>query len=878
MGEDAFVWRRWEQVDRLFAAALDVPAEERASLVERMAGGDAELVAAVLRLLALDEADGGPELLEGALRQAFRLDPPGGDPGALEPGTMVDRYRITGWLGRGGMATVHVAERADGTYQEEVALKVLRRGLDTADLVARFRNERQLLSRLAHPNITRILDGGETPDGRPYLVLELVRGAPITAWADAQRLSVERRIALFLQVADAVEVAHRHLVVHRDLKPSNVLVDESGRAKLLDFGIAKLLDDEADHTRTGIRPLTPSHAAPEQLHGGTITTATDVYQLGLLLRELLTGMHPSPEEASSGREPMGLVRAATTATPSASSIERARARGLTLARLQGRLRGDLDVIVGKALRADPEARYHSAGALAGDLRRHLDGRPIAAMAPSPGYLLGRFLGRHRWVAPTAVAAGLAVSLFTGMLVRHNRELTRERDAATRASQLASETQGFLLGLFRSADPMAPADPERGSALTVVEAMDLGLARLDADLPSGPLRTELTSTIAGVYLSLGRSDKAGPLLETVLADRRGYGDTTSPAFVDDLGRYGDYLRGVDAIDSAVAVLERRVAIERARDPVDPARLGPALLELGLVTRRQQPRETVARSREAVAILRPVGGAPLGEALRRLADDLREVGDGAAAEAAAREAVTLIRAARGAGAPQTAYAIHSLAQAIALRGRLAESQPLYRESLAILERRLGADHPTTLTMRGNLASQALEMGHFDEAEAEFRRLIALRSGQLGEEHSTVASLYQNLAATLLRAGRHAAADSAAVRAGVIYARVLPAGHILRAFPRLTRAEILLAAGEPLRAGRLAGEAAAMLRDQVPVTHPAAVMADCRLGRAMAATGDRDGALVLLDSVVERLDRSEGLGPRHRTECEAARDSLVGADQGT
>jgi serine/threonine-protein kinase len=300
-GDNPLLWERWDDVDRLLAEALDHAAPERVEYVRRAAKGDDALRDLVLRLLDRLDSDTGrvTSPSDPVVLGAFAAGEGGRDTGAMAPGTDVDRYRIIRHLGRGGMATVYEAERSDGTYEQRVALKVLRRGLDTDDLIRRFLVERQILSSLTHPNIARLLDGGSTADGRPYLVLELVEGKPITTWADAHRLSVRARLRLFLEVADAVQSAHRQLVVHRDIKPSNILVGADGRVKLLDFGIAKLLEADDGQTDVGSRPLTPTYASPEQLEGGRITTATDVYQLGLLLRELLTGVRPEPRSSDS---------------------------------------------------------------------------------------------------------------------------------------------------------------------------------------------------------------------------------------------------------------------------------------------------------------------------------------------------------------------------------------------------------------------------------------------------------------------------------------------------------------------------------------------------------------------------------------------------
>ncbi|MDH3225358.1 MAG: serine/threonine protein kinase, partial [Gemmatimonadota bacterium] len=364
-------WDRWDEVDALFDRALDLPAEGREAFLQGICGDDPPLLEAVLELLAKDGPSAAERLAQPSrtlIRAAVDSGSEAGSQG-LGPGDLVGRYRVVTELGRGGMATVYEAERADGAFDRLVALKVLRRGLDTEALVRRFLSERQILSGLTHPNIATLLDGGATEDGRPYLVMELVRGSPITEWADHHSLGTRERVESFLQVVDAVAFAHAQLIVHRDLKPSNVLVTAEGMATLLDFGVAKLLDvaDEGEEalTRVAPAPMTPEYASPEQIQGGRVTAASDVFQLGALLYRLLTGVRPFEDPAARLRG-VGLERAVRRPSESAPG-DRARS-----------LRGDLDTIILKALRPEPESRYGSVHALGADLRRYLAGHPISA--------------------------------------------------------------------------------------------------------------------------------------------------------------------------------------------------------------------------------------------------------------------------------------------------------------------------------------------------------------------------------------------------------------------------------------------------------------------------------------------------------------------
>ncbi len=389
---------RWTRARALFEAVLELPAESRAARVHEAAADDAALAHEVLALLRAHESPTDIGVVDaGDLLEALE---------GLEAERSLEGQRIGPWqvdrrLGRGGMGDVFLAHRADGAYAGSVALKTIRLGMDTPELVARFEAERQILARLTHPNIARLLDGGVSPDGRPYLVMDYVLGAPITEYADALELPVARRLGLFLEVCDAVRFAHRNLIVHRDIKPSNVLVTEDGRPVLLDFGIAKLLDPEpaaagitGTATRTQARLLTPEYASPEQHRGEPVTTASDVYMLGVVLRELLTGRRADEPRLT------------------------APAR---------RLRGDLDVIVQKATQHDPARRYGSVEPLAEDIRRHLAGLPIEARADSWAYRTRKFVVRHR--SGVAAALLLLAALAAGVAAASWQAARAERNFA-----------------------------------------------------------------------------------------------------------------------------------------------------------------------------------------------------------------------------------------------------------------------------------------------------------------------------------------------------------------------------------------------------------------------------------------------------------------
>lgn len=415
-------------------------------------------------------------------------------------GRVIGSYRVLRRLSRGGMGDVYRAERADGAYDAAVAVKLLRAGVDAETLAARFRRERQILARLNHPNIARLLDGGSSADGIPYLVMELVDGESLIAYADGHGLDLDARLDLFATVCDAVAYAHRNLVVHRDLKPANILVTADGTVKLLDFGIGKLLEDDGDAglTRTGLLPMTPAYAAPEQVLGEPVTTATDAYALGVVLYELLTGSRPHDRDTRPLTALAGAVETEVTTRP--SETLRRRGGDSRTQRTARALRGDLDTIVLAALRRRPERRYPSADALAEDLRRYREGRPIRARPDTAGYRARKFLRRHRL---GVAAAGLVVLALTTGLTAALWQAREARDEARRAAAV----QAFLIDIFRANTSRQP-DPVRARRTTARELLDLGAERIESSLEVAPAtRLTMTRVLGELYQELAVDERA-----------------------------------------------------------------------------------------------------------------------------------------------------------------------------------------------------------------------------------------------------------------------------------------------------------------------------------------------------------------------------------
>ncbi|HET9049147.1 MAG TPA: serine/threonine-protein kinase [Chiayiivirga sp.] len=486
--------QRWHELAPLFDAAFELDANARARYLEAI--DDPELRDALVRLLEQSErpspVDAGSEHLARALI----------DTEAGVEGTILGSWKVREQIGAGGMATVFRAERADGAYQQQVAIKLLRYGLHTGQERERFARERRILARLEHPDIAHLLDAGLTEAGVPWFALEFVDGMPITGWCDQHRLDVTARLRLFQRVCAAVDYAHRNLVVHRDLKPANIFVRSDGALKLLDFGIARVLDDEnGEATRTEARRMTPAYAAPEQLAGGAITTATDVYALGVLLHELLTGSRPHWRSDTSLVTPSSLMTGG-------DAVDAAKARNSVCGSLRRRLSGDLDVILEKALQSDPAQRYPGAAALSADIERHLDGLPVRARRPSRCYRLRKFIVRHRLACATACAIALLIAVGVGATVWQARR-------ANEAAQRAQLVQRYLVDLFGAGRTNAAG--AQALERRVIDVLDDSAARLHHDLKDVPqLRDEIYALLIEIFDSQNAGERALRLAQERLA--------------------------------------------------------------------------------------------------------------------------------------------------------------------------------------------------------------------------------------------------------------------------------------------------------------------------------------------------------------------------
>ncbi|HEV7669192.1 MAG TPA: serine/threonine-protein kinase [Thermoanaerobaculia bacterium] len=631
------------------------------------------------------------------------------------------------------MGAVYLAERADATYEKKAAIKLLKRGMDTEELVRRFRSERRILARLEHTHIGRLLDGGSTPDGRPYLVMEYVEGRPIDAWCAERSLPIEDRLALFEKVCRAVHFAHRNLVVHRDLKPGNILVGADGEPRLLDFGIAKLLegDPEPHATVMAFLPMTPEYASPEQIRGEPVTTATDVYSLGVLLYRLLAGRSPY-RPAVEGRA--ALAEAVCSQVPQRPSTvvgARAKAEAETPERaekdrhLAKRLRGDLDTIVQKALSKEPARRYESAEQLAADINRHLHGLPVLARTSGVGYRTKKFVGRHKIGVALAAAALIALVSTAAWALVQRSEALRERDRAEDEKEKAKWASDFMTGVFGASDP----SESRGKEIKAIDLLDVGRRQLVASNDQPDQRAQQLTVLGRVYIQLGQYEVAKDLFKrsvSLLAQAKTVQGFQRAEAILGLAQAESNLghdeQAEESLKSGLLLLERAPGGRESTDYVD------ALNDYGGFLSQKSDRYDDAEKqfRHALAIEQKPGRSrdrAVSVALAGLGQLERSRENYKKAEGFIRRSLELRRHAFGEPSIEVANAMNSLAVVLEELKNDRDAEDFYARSIAMRKTVLGSSHPKLATPLSNLADFYEQHGQRAKAEASYREAVAI-----------------------------------------------------------------------------------------------------------------------------------------------------------
>ena len=794
---------RWQRVKTLFDSALELPVDARAGWLAAEVPQDSGMQIEVQRLLEAHAVE--PDRFESAPAVSLRELIRPADAPASRAGSMAGPYRLTSEIGRGGMGMVFEAYRDDDQYQKRVAVKTLFPGHDSELILRRFRHERQILARLEHPNIAALFDGGITQERQPYFAMELVEGRPITEYCDALGLDVPGRLRLFRQVASAVRYAHQSLVVHRDLKPGNILVTADGTAKLLDFGIAKVLDRDAETddgltAAEGGSPLTAAYASPEQVNSKPVTTATDIFSLGVVLYQLLAGRHPFNHDRPGVEEVRRRVRELEPVPPSG-------VQGSCLKRLSRGQQAELDSIVMMALRKEEARRYSSVELFSEDIQRYLDGRAVLARPDSPSYRFGKFLRRNRAAATGAAVAILVLGAGVLATLWQARVARQERDRARSAAAKAEGVNRFLQNTLGAADPSWYTGGTRpGPETTIGQIVESAGARAEAELAGTP------EVLADVLRTVGRANQA-------------------------------LRRGAVAVQQLERARELHLQALGPANPevgLDEMELGMAELALGNMVRAE------SWMRAGLGTFRAAGDTTsdgYGRVIANLGLVLSSAGRPAEAEPLFRAGYEHRRRLDSLS-PANAILLGNLALVLSQQGKLEEAEPVYRAALAEFAKHDREYFEKGYTL-GNLAVDFILRGRPDDALPLVQDQIAHFTRLLGPGHPVAGYGWVNRARALHAKGQEGDAAEAARKAEQIFLAALPAEH-----PDLARTESILgqilAAQGNLREGeRRLRHALAIRRDKLAAGSPHTADVEVALGRLLARTGRTAEAESLLTS---------------------------------
>jgi eukaryotic-like serine/threonine-protein kinase len=730
-------------------------------------------------------------------------------------GDRIGPYRVLRTLGAGGMGEVYLAERADAEFEQQVAIKVVNGGALGRGVHSRLKMERQILAQLDHPNIAHLIDGGSLPDGSAYIVMEYVDGVPIDSYCDTHSLDISARLKLFQSVCVAVHYAHQNLIVHRDLKPSNILVTSNGTPKLLDFGIAKLLDERqaGSHTlavtHADIRVMTPDHASPEQVRGQVITTSSDVYVLGVLLYKLLAGTSPfvissmrlvEIERAICEKDPPLASNAVATDDSESSRVITA-CRSTTAKKLRRALQGDLDNIIAMAMRKEAERRYGSAQQLAGDIQRYLDGLPVIARRDTLSYRTSKFVRRHWLPVGAGAAAAFMVIAFAITTYEQSKRIAAERDRVAQQRERAEneraraeEVSSFLVNLFKLTDPQE----NRGNQVTARELLDSGAKRLQAGLQDQPnTKAALLSTVGAVYDSLGQFQVAEPILDESLRLQAAGDDTSRVATLVELGRAR---MGAGDLSGAEAPLQEALRLAQGQFGAGSPQSGKVLWGLGIL-RFEQGRLNESKDlfQRALALLESAKDPQ--RDVSQVLDDLASVymreQQWALAKQSYEHALEIDKRTLGDDHPRLAIYLNNLAVVAQNMGDLPHAESLFQEAIERDKRAYGDNHPETVAAKENYGLLLQREGRLTDAEPLLRQALAAKLSLYGPDHYRVGYAHVSLALLLHDKGDLAGSESEFRQALAVYDKSLPPNHQYRASLLMHFARLLVDRNKPEQA---------------------------------------------------------------------------------
>ena len=755
---------RWTLVQSLFHGASDLPLGERRPFLDAACVNDPELRAEVEALLDADER--GVDILDRGVADVAR-DVLGGDANA--PGQRIGRYRIEQLIGEGGMGIVYLAER-DTEVGGKVAIKILRDAWLSPARRERFANEQRTLAQLTHPSIARFYDADTLANGTPWFAMEYVEGVPLNVHCALRGCSITERLRLFRIVGEAVHYAHRHLVIHRDLKPSNILVRPDGTVALLDFGIAKQLESleaPVEHTRTGLRFMTPAYAAPEQLRGDRAGVQTDVYSLGVVLYELLAGRLPFDLAHRTPGEAQTIILEHDPVKPSAVAKRVAERSGIPAGAASW---ADLDVLCLTAMHKDPGRRYQSVEALMRDVDHYLKDQPLEARSDSMRYRAVKFAKRHR---RPLIGVALAGTLVVALTAFYTVRLARARNAAVAEAARTQRVQRFMLSLLDGGDENeGPSD-----SLRVLTMVDRGVREARALDREPPIQAALYTTLGGVYQQLGNLDRADSLLRAGLDERRSFYGADHVDVAESLVLLGLLRVDQARFDEAESLVRQGLAMDLRLQPANDPSVAKATAALGYVLRNRGQKDSALRVLQAAARLQSVPGtdsAELSETLTSLANAYYDAGQYSVSDSLNRRVLALDRIVHGDRHPSVAIDLTNLGAIEHDLGHYESAEGFYRQAIDIDRAWYGANHPETVSLLPMLARTLVAEKRYDEAVAMLRQALAIQEKVYGPVHPRVASVLNALGLAALAQGDLDGAESDFTRMGAIYHSVYGDQH--------------------------------------------------------------------------------------------------------
>jgi serine/threonine protein kinase/tetratricopeptide (TPR) repeat protein len=840
---------RWQRIESLFGELLAADAEERRRRLRDIGTEDAQLRTSVESLLATDGR--GDDAVAQAIGDAADS--------LLEKyqdrllGKTVGEYRVTAILGHGGTSTVYRGEGMASHEATLVAIKVLHQAALHPRMRSRLHSERQILGTLDHPYIAKLLGSGDLEDGTPYLMVEFVDGEPLHAYCDRRRLSLRERLELFVKVCEAVQFAHRNLVVHRDIKPANILVERTGRPKLLDFGIAKLLAPESlahtlTVTRLQERILTPENAAPEQVLGRPITTATDIYTLGVLLYQLLTGRSPyrltsfsqlQLERAICMDDPVRPSQMVISRLSGESEADRnriAERRGLTPAKLRAALSGDLDAIVAMAMRKEPDRRYPSVQAFAEDVVRHLARRPVTARQGDWRYHAVKFARRNYVAVLIGLAVVAGLTTMAAITLWENHRIALARDAAAQERDRAQQVSAFLVDVFSQADPFTA----QGHETTAKDLLDRGAQKIVGNVSLQPeVRAELLESIGLAYRRQGLTDSSINLLEQTVAMRRLERPIDDRRLAASLANLATALSEAGRLPSAEANLVQALALMRRRDTPDALETADILTQYGhlALDAESQPDKALKLFNEALALADEQPNFPplqRSAILDGLASTALWVGNFKQAEGYQREVLAIFQEATTHDYPDRAVVMASLGFTLTKLGKYAEAERYLREALDIEKRVFGAADRRVADTQATFGAVYEHQGDLPRAIEATAEAASISAQSRGKSHYITGWYLEGLALLYLKSDNIAAAEPKLREAMAIYAEALPARNLYVAAAHGELGEIYLRKGETSSAESEMRTALDMTRALVGEENWRAARAQSGLGWVLIARG--------------------------------------------